>query len=155
MKMRTLVIAVAFGLVGLIVAAFVVDCHRLALAARSRVDLADQELRKHERRLVKTLAAAEERSPYMRAALTAYEAAADQPARHDAYEQLVAVVRESAGAAQVDPTDPLNRKFKDDIAGAINRRERAEPAYDAELAAYHDYMRGFRGAVVTWFSPAE
>ncbi len=157
MKMRTLVIAVALGLVGLIAAAFVFDCHRLALQARSRVDVADQELAKHEQRLVKALAGAGQLSPDVQAALSAYEAAAEQPARHDAYDALVAAVRKSANdpSVAVDPTDPLARKFQDDVAGAINRRERALPPYEAELAAYHDFMRGSRGAVVSWFSQSE
>ena len=51
----------------------------------------------------------------------------------------------------VDPTNPLDRKFMDDMAGAINRREIAEKPYDDELAAYQQFLNGWRrqrGAVV-------
>ncbi len=55
----------------------------------------------------------------------------------------------------VDPTYALDRKFMDDVAGAINRREMAEPPYDVEMSAYRQYLSGPRGAVAIWFVPQD
>lgn len=154
MSMRSLVVAGALAMLALIAAAFVFDCHRLALQARVRVELADQELLKHEKRLVKVLTGSPTLSPEVQHALAAYNPTAAQPQRHAAYEKIVAALRQSV-RGDAAPAAPLARKFMDDVAGAINRRETAEPAYDAEIAAYHDYMSGTRGAVVNWVSPPD
>jgi hypothetical protein len=126
-----------------IAAAFALDCVQLAKQACYRIGLADQELVKHEQRLVKVLNGSAESTPEVHEAITAYEASADPPARHAAYDQLVAAFRQTMGTA-ADPTNPLDRKFMDDAAGAINRRELAEPAYDAEMSTYRAYMSGVR-----------
>ena len=152
MTMRTLLIAAALGMLALIAGAFAFDCHRLALQARSRVELADQELRKHEQRLVKVLSVSPALTPDVQFAITIYEGSSQPPLRHTAYDKLVAAFQKTM-QAELDPADPLARKFMDDVAGALNRREIAEKSYDAEIAAYHDYMSGLRGAVVNWFSP--
>ena len=54
------------------------------------------------------------------------------------------------GAA--DATNPLDRKFMDDTAGAINRREIAEQPYDDEMAAYRAYLGSWRGSLARFFS---
>jgi hypothetical protein len=154
MKGRSLVAAAVAALVALIAAAFAVDCVRLASQARGRVDLADQELAKHEQRLVKLLTGAASVSPEVQTAITAYQEAASPPARHAAYEALVASFRQTM-QAEIDPTNALDRKFMDDVAGAINRREVAEPPYDDEMTAYREYLDGLRGAVALWFAPQD
>src|SRR5436190_1214979 len=51
-----------------------------------------------------------------------------------------------------DATNPLDRKFMDDAAGAMNRREVAQKQYDEELAAYQNYLNSWRGSVARLFS---
>ena len=106
---------------------------------------------KHELRLVKRLEAFPERSPGVQAAIAVYQGAKDRAARHDAYDRLVAAFQQTMSAT-VDPTNPLNRKFMDDMAGAINRREIAQQQYDEESAAYQAFLASRRGAIARWFS---
>jgi len=153
MNKRYLVLGAAAAMVALIVAALVLDCVRLADGARRRLELADQELAKHEQRLVKLLGGSGKATPEVQQAIAAYEAPAPASKRHDAYEKLVAAFRQTM-QVDVDPTDPLGRKFMDDVAGAINRREAAEAPYDVELAAYREYLGSARGAVARRFSSA-
>ena len=152
MNKRFLVFSAAAALILLVAGAFVVDCVRLGEAALRRVELADEELAKHERRLVKLVGASEKATPEVEAAIKAYETASSPPTRRVAYDELVGAFRLTM-QGKVDPTDPLARRFMDDAAGAINRHERAEPAYEAEAAAYREYMRGARGGVARWVSP--
>ena len=154
MNKRTLVAVAAFAMLALIAAAFAVDCVRLAAQARRRVDLADQELVKHEQRLVKLLTGSAALSSEVQLAITAYRAADRSTARHAAFDQLLIAFRQTMNRS-IDPTNALDRKFMDDVAGAINRRELAEPPYDAEMSAYQDYLSGSRGAVARWFAPPD
>jgi hypothetical protein len=151
MNKRVLVVAAAAAMLAMIAGAFVVDCMRLAEAARRRAALADQELVKHEQRLVKLLIGTGLMTEQVKSAINAYLAADAAPERHEAYEKVVAAFRQTM-QTDFDPTDPLDRKFMDDVAGAINRRERAEPPYEAEAAAYREYLSGTRGAVARRFS---
>jgi hypothetical protein len=137
---------------GLLAVAVAVDCVRLAADAQHRVQLADAELAKHETRLVKLLAGSKQLSPEVDAALAAYRASKSWPARHAAYEQVVACFRQMPSGG-VDPTNPLDRKFMDDTAGAINRREIAEKPFDEEFAAHQAYLNSWRGRIARWFSP--
>lgn len=154
MNKRYLIAAAAVAMLAVIAGAFALDCVRLAAQARSRVELADQELVKHELRLVKLLTGSAAISPEVQSAVTAYEATASPTARHAAFDQLLAAFRQSTEQA-VDPTNALDRKFMDDIAGAINRREIAEAPYDAEMAEYQRYLSGPRGTVARWLSPQD
>ena len=152
MNKRALVAAAASAMLVLIAGAFALDCVRLADQARRRVDIADQELAKHEQRLVNLLGSSQALSPDVQLAISAHQQAQTTPSRHIAFEQLRAVFGRTM-QPHVDPTNPLDRKFMDDVAGAINRRERAEPPYEAELSAYQSYLSGSRGGVACWFSP--
>jgi hypothetical protein len=149
MNKRYLVFGAAVAMLLLIAGAFVVDCVRLGEAARRRVELADEELAKHEQRLVKLIIGTGLMTDEVKAAINAYLAAEATPERHEAYEKVVGAFRQTM-QADFDATDPLDRKFMDDVAGAINRRERAEPPYEAEAATYREYMRGVRGGVARW-----
>jgi len=150
--MKRLIIPLAILAMGLLLAAAVVtDCLRLAADARERVAMADAEVEKHERRLAKLLDGWEEKSPVVAAAIATFEAADGPEARNEAYERLVASFRQSA-PTDVDPTNPLDRKFMDDTAGAINRREIAQKPYEVELATYRRFLAGWRGAVARRFS---
>lgn len=140
-----LVMACFIGLV------MVVDCIRLAGDMRDRVDLADQELAKHESRLVKVLEGSPDQSPEVAAALKDYAAAWDLKARHAAYDKLVAAYQ-STMSGKGDPTNPAGRKFMDDANGAINRREVAEKQFDAEWQEYEGFMNSRRGRVASKFA---
>jgi len=152
MSKKSLVLPLALlAMAALLAAAFAVDCVRLAAEARHRVALADAELAKHERRLAKLLGDSPRVTPEVQAAIAAHEEAADMRARHSAYERLVTSFRQTM-VAEVDPTNPLERKFMDDVAGAINRREIAEKPFNNEWAAYQSFLRGRLGSVARWFS---
>jgi hypothetical protein len=131
--------------------AFALDCLRYAASARQRVALADDEMRKHEQRLVGLLTTGQGTTPELQAALAAHsEAAGSMRNRHAAYRKLAAVALGSTSNA--DPKDPLARKRMDDIAGAINRRDVAEKQYEVEAAAYQQFLGKFMGSVAKVFS---
>lgn len=138
---------------GLLAVAIAVDCVRLAADARDRVRMADDELKKHEDRLATLLAGSPQLSPEVKTALAAYRTADDPTARHTAYQQLVTNFRQTMSQT-IDATNPLDRKFMDDTAGAINRREIAEKPFDEEQAAYQAYLASWRGQIARVFSPA-
>ncbi len=145
--MKKSVIFLAIGAMALLLAAAVAwDSLRYVASARERVAMADAEMQKNEERLAKLLAGSQQVSPEVKAALSEHEAAEGRPARHAAYDKLVASFRQTMQSA-VDPTDPLGRRFMDDIAGAINRREVVEKQYDSEWAAYREALGEFRGQV--------
>ena len=135
----------------LLMAAVAWDSLRFASAARDRVLLADAEMRKQEERLVKLLSSSEQASPEMKHSIATYEAAGNSQTRHDAFDELVASFRQTMSNA-IDATNPLDRRFMDDIAGAINRREVAEKQYDVEWASYREALSGVRGRIARMLS---
>jgi hypothetical protein len=70
----------------------------------------------------------------------------DRKERIAAYDSVVAVFQNSA-SAELDPNNVLDRKFADEAAGAMNRRDVAQKQYDAEQAAYGAYMNSWRGRI--------
>lgn len=151
--MKKLVIpGVVVAMLVLLSGAFVLDCLRYAASARQRVTLADEEMRKHEERLVGLLSAGQGTSPELQAALSAYnEAAGSMRNRHAAYRKLSTLALSST-SGKADPNDTLARKRMDDIAGAINRRDVAEKQYEVEAADYKKLLDGFMGSVAKAFS---
>lgn len=139
------------AMLGLLAAAFAFDSVRLAGDARHRVDVADQEMHKHEQRLVELSKGFSHRSSEVEAALASYQTADDPAARQQAYEKVVAGFRQTM-SDKIDPTNPLERRFMDDVAGAINRREIAQKQYDVEAAAYRQYLAGLRGRIARMLS---
>jgi hypothetical protein len=139
------------GMLLLLLVAVIWDSLRFASSARHRVSLADLAMQTQEVRLVKLLADSPQASPEVKAAVTAYNSAAPPPIRRAAYDKLVASFRQTM-SEKVDPTNPVDRRFMDDIAGAINRREVAEKQYDVEWAAYHEALGGFRGRIARMLS---
>jgi hypothetical protein len=135
----------------LIGAAVVWDCLLLDADARHRVALADGELKKHEERLVKLLLGSPKSSPEVTTAITVWEQAKDIPTRHAAYEDIVAAFRKTM-FDDFDPNNTLDRKFADDVAGAINRREVAQKPYDEERALYQNFLNSINGAIVRQFN---
>jgi hypothetical protein len=127
------------------------DCVRLAGDVRHRVELADAELRKHEERFMALVTGSPDLTPEVEAAVAIYRGAESMQERHAAYAAVVATFRKTM-SRQADPTHPLDRKFMDDAAGAVNRREVAEKAYSEEIAAYREFVKSFRGRVARRFS---
>jgi hypothetical protein len=140
----------AFALLAIAIA---IDCVRLADDARARVHLADDELKKHEDRLATLLASSSHVTPEVKSAIGAYRTTAEYAPGYDAYQALVASFQKTM-AGKIDPTNPLDRKFMDDIAGAINRHNVAAKPYDEELATYRTYLASWRGQIARWFSSA-
>lgn len=152
--MKKLVLPIAIvGMMLLVAAAYTWDSVRAAADARRRVTLADEEMQKHEQRLMKLLADSPKITPEVQSALATYRAAGDAKTRRDAYAQIVSSVQKTLPPT-VDATNPLDRKFMDEITGAINRRDVAHKQFDAESAAYHSYLAGFRGKLAQTFSSA-
>jgi hypothetical protein len=139
----------AFALLAIAIA---VDCVRLANDAQSRVALADAELIKHETRLANLLDASPQATPEVKEAVANYRSAKTWQARHEAYEALASTFQQTM-SDKLDATNPLVRKFMDDTAGAINRREIAEKPFDEEQTAYQAYLASWRGAIARTFSP--
>ena len=148
---RNLLPLMFFAAFALLAVAIAVDCVRLAADARDRVRMADDELKKHEVRLTKLLASSPQLSPEVKSAIATHEAAADIPSRHAAYDNVVTSFQKTMSQS-LDATNPLDRKFMDDTAGAINRRQVAEKPYNEELAAYQAYLDSWRGQIARWFS---
>jgi hypothetical protein len=135
----------------LLAVAIAVDCVRIAGDYRERVALADAEVAKQETRLVKLLESSPQVTPEVTAAIASYRGAKDWPARHEAFETLAASFQKTM-AGKLDATNPLDRKFMDDVAGATNRRQVAEKPFDVEEAAYRSYLASWRGQIAQWFS---
>ena len=150
MKIRIIALAI-LGMIVLLASAFAWDSVRMATEARRRLAQADEELQKHEMRLMKLLADSPNESAEVKEAIGEHRTAASMHARHDAYDKVIRAFRQTMSDA-VDPTNPLDRKFMDDIAGAINRRERAEQSYDQESAGYQSSLVGFRGRIARLLS---
>ncbi len=150
MKKSVLLLALA-TMALLVFAAFAWDSVRHVDKMRRRMETADSDMRTHEQRLIKLLTGTPDVGAKLQPAVEAYEAAGDISTRHDAYDELVARFRQ-VGPSEVDATNPLDRKFMDDIAGAINRREVSQRQYEIELDAYRKSLDGFRGRLARIFS---
>lgn len=150
--MKKLVIPLAIlAMMLLLAAAFAWDSVRYANSVRARVALADSEVKKHEARLVKLLSDSGKSTDDVKADLATYRSAGNVLARQDAYERLVGDFQKTM-ASELDPTNPLDRKFSDEVVGTQNRRKVAMKAYDDESAAYQEFLNGFRGRVAKMFS---
>ncbi len=150
--MKKLILPFAIvGMMLLLAAAYTWDSLRTAANARHRVELADDEMHKHEQRLLKLLGDSDKTTPEVQTAVKAYQSATDPQERHERYGQIVSGFQKTM-ASQVDPTNPLDRKFIDEISGAINRRDVAQKQYEAESAAYKSILNGFRGSIAKIFS---
>jgi hypothetical protein len=131
--------------------AVAIDCVRLAHAAGNRVELADAEVVKNELRLANLIGSNAKATPEIHATVAKLRSPQGRSSRVEAYNSLVANLRNTV-SGQIDPTNPLDRKFMDDAAGAMNRREVAEKQYDAERVGYDSYMESWRGQIARVFS---
>lgn len=135
----------------LVAAAFVWDSVRFLSAARHRLNSAESELQQQEDRLVALLSGTPEAPTELVAALAAYRGSETPGARRAAYDELVNVYRKT-GPSEIDPAHPLDRKFMDDIAGAINRRDVAKKQLDSECSRFDSAISSFRGRIGRSFS---
>jgi hypothetical protein len=149
---RNLLPIIFFAAFALLAIAIAVDCVRLASDAQQRVALADNELGKYEGRLATLLAASPQVTPEVQQAIANYRSANSWQTRHALYEFIVSAFQQTM-ADKLDATNPLDRKFMDDAAGAINRRQVAEKPFDEEKDAYQAYLHSWRGTIARWFSP--
>jgi uncharacterized protein YPO0396 len=150
--MRKLILPLAMLAMALLLgAAVVIDCVRLAHNAEHRADLADAEMAKNELRLANVIDGSPKATPEVHATIAKLRSAQGRGERIDAYNSLVANLRNTI-SSQIDATNPLDRKFMDEAAGAMNRREVAQKEYDEELVPYGAYMKTWRGKVAMAFS---
>lgn len=150
--MRKLIVPLALLAMGVLLAAAVaIDCVRLAQDAYHRVELADAEMAKNEIRLVKQMEGRPNVAPGVQAAIEKVKSSHDRKERIAAYDSVVAAFRNSS-SAELDPNNILDRKFTDEAAGAMNRRDVAQKQYDAERASYDAYMSSWRGRIAGTFS---
>jgi hypothetical protein len=142
---------VLLAMAALLGGAVAIDCVRLAKAAQHRVELADAELVKNETRLVKQLDGNTKTTASVHSAIDRWKGSQGREARMSAYDALAASYRNTMSGA-IDATNPLDRKFIDDAAGAMNRREVAQKQYDEEMTSYQNYLNSWRGSVAKTFS---
>jgi hypothetical protein len=150
--MRKLIVPLALLAMGALLAvAVAIDCVRLARDAYHRVELADAEMAKYEIRLVKQIEGRPKIAQEVQPSIEKVKSSHDRKERIAAYDSVMAVFRNSA-SAELDPNNILDRKFTDEAAGAMNRRDVAQKRYDEELAAYDAYMNSWRGKIARIFS---
>src|SRR5215210_7871111 len=152
--MRKLVLPLAIlAMAGLLGAAVVIDCVRLARSAQHRVELADAEMAKNEIRLVKQLEGNAKTTTAVSAAIEHLKSIHGREARMAGYDSLVASYRNTMSGT-IDADNLLDRKYMDDAAGAMNRRDVAQKQYEEELGAYQVLLSSWRGRIAQMFSTA-
>ncbi len=150
--MRKLILPIALLMMAVMLASAVaVDCVRLAADGHRRAQLATDEMAKHESRLVGVLENSPKKTPEVESALATWKSVNGRLSREHAYEAVVAAFQKTM-SPKIDATDPLDRKFMDEAAGAINRRDVAHKQYAAESAEYDAYLASWRGKIAQTFS---
>jgi hypothetical protein len=150
--MRKLILPMALlAMAALLGAAVAIDCVRLAADGHSRVLVADGQMATQETRLVNVLANSPKTTPEVQSAISILKSIHGRQARMQAYDGLVASFHKTMSGT-VDATNPLDRKFMDEAAGAINRRDVAQKQYDEESAAYQGLLNSWKGRVAKIFS---
>jgi hypothetical protein len=130
--------------------AVAIDCVRLAADRHSRVSVEDGQMAMQEIRLVNLLANSPMTTPEVYAAISTVKSIHGRQARMQAYDALVASFQKTM-SGKVDPTNPLDRKFMDEVAGAMNRRAVAKKRYDEESNIYQDFLNSWRGSIAKKF----
>jgi hypothetical protein len=148
---RNLLPLMFFAAFALLAVAIAVDCVRLAGEAAENTRLAYTDVAKQEERFAKLVAASPQVTPEVQSALAEYRTAQSIPERHASFDQLTAAFQQTM-SPKLDATNPLDRKFMDDAAGAMNRRQVAEKPFQTELTAYQQYLNTWRGQIARWFS---
>jgi hypothetical protein len=150
--MRKLILPFALlAMAALLGAAVAIDCVRLAADGHNRVLLADEQISTQENRLVAVLANSSKTTPEVQSAISTLKSIHGRQSRVQAYDGLVASFHKTMSGT-VDATNPLDRKFMDEAAGAINRRDVAQKQYDEESTAYQGLLNSWKGRVAKMFS---
>jgi hypothetical protein len=149
--MRKLILPLSIlAMATLLGGAVALDCVRLAADGHGRVLYADAQMATQEIRLVNVLANSSKTTPEVQSAISILKSIHGRQARMQAYDALVASFQKTM-SGKVDATNPLDRKFMDEAAGAINRREVAQKQYDEESRIYQDFLSSWRGSVAKRF----
>jgi hypothetical protein len=130
-------------------AAFVWDSARALSSADAAVEERDAYLKAQEERFISLLASLPEQGPELPRIISEYKQSPDRRTRHAAFEKLVAASQKQM-FAEVDPTDPLKRRFADDFAGALNRRQIGKGFFDQAVAEYDALAQTTRGKAGRW-----
>src|SRR6185436_18630946 len=112
--------------------------------------LADSDMKKQEMRLADVLLSSSKVTPEVQAAISTLKAIHGRQGHIQAYDALVASFHK-AMSGTVDAANPLDRKFMDEAAGAINRRDVAQKQYDEEASDYQDFLNSWRGSIAKRF----
>ena len=145
--MRKLIIPIALLMMAAMLASAVaVDCVRLAKDGHERAEMATEEMAKQEQRFVGVLENSPKKTPEVEAAISTWKSVKGRLSREHAYESLVAAFQRTM-SPQLAATDPIDRKFMDEAAGAINRRDVAHKTYAEESGWYDAYLKSWRGRV--------
>jgi hypothetical protein len=129
----------------------VIDCVRLAADRHHRVFSADGQMVTQEIRLVNLLANSPKATPEVQSAISILKSIHGRQARMQAYDALVASFHQTM-SGRIEATNPLDRKFMDEAAGAINRRAVAQKQYEEESSDYQNFLNSWRGSVAKRFS---
>ncbi len=150
--MRKLILPIALlTMAAMLASAVAVDCVRLAADGHRRAQLATDEISKQESLLVGVLENSPKKTSEVESAIATWKSAQGRLSREHAYEGVVAAFQKTM-SSKIDASDPLDRKFADEAAGAINRRDVAYKQYAAESATYDGYLNSWRGHVAQVFS---
>jgi hypothetical protein len=149
--MRKLIVPLALLAMGaLLSAAVVIDCVRLAADRHGRVLYFDGQMATQEIRLVNVLANSSKLTPEVQSAISVLKSIHGRQARMQAYDALVASFQKTMSGT-VGDANPIDRKFGDEAAGAINRREVAKKDFDEESSIYQDFLNSWRGSIAKRF----
>jgi hypothetical protein len=112
--------------------------------------VADGEMVTQEIRLANMLSSSPKTTPEVNAAISTLKSTHGRQARMQAFDALVASFQKTM-SGKLDATNPLDRKFMDEAAGAINRRDVARKQYDEEASDNLDFLNSWRGSIAKKF----
>lgn len=139
-----IVLPLAAALMAAVIAAAIgADCARIARQLQARVALADEPLLKSEGRVVELLRGQSALPLELETALQRYDPAALAADRHATFEQLAGRLPLLYSRLKGDE----GQRLRDEIDGALNRRNIALQAYREQLAAWTAFRDSWRGRV--------
>ncbi|MBX7166158.1 MAG: hypothetical protein K1X74_07395 [Pirellulales bacterium] len=147
---RLIVLAGIVGMIALVAAAFCWDCVRLESGYRRFAARADEQVAKHEQRLIAAVEGWPNLPADVVAALAAYRAAADSAERREAFAAL-AIATDKSLLATLDATNPAARRVIDEVHGAINRRNVVLKEIGGSLEEHARWSESFRSSVARMF----
>jgi len=131
-----------------LVAAFSADScwlnHRLHSAALE----IDRELMRHEDKLITLIQSTNRGSPQFIAAYEACKRTDDISGRHLGFTNIIIDIGQQA----FDVDHPIERRYADEYAGALNRRQVAMRHYTEAAIEYNQVTAGLRGSIARFFT---